>query len=174
MITTAILVDGGFYRKRAKFLWGQKSAEQRAKELYSYCKAHIEDYPKDKPNEQRYLYRVLYYDCMPIKKSLYHPLEKKNIDYGRSDTYLWMEIFLEQLKTKRKFALRLGELSDSYAGIGLNPEATKKLCSGKISVDNLSERDLSFSLGHQKGVDMKIGLDIASLSYNRSVRGSSP
>ena len=40
MITTAILVDGGFYRKRAKFLWGQKNAEQRAKELYSYCKAH--------------------------------------------------------------------------------------------------------------------------------------
>ena len=169
MITTAILVDGGFYRKRAKFLWGQIDAEQRATELYSYCKAHLEDYPKENPDEQRHLYRVLYYDCMPIKKSLYHPLEKKNIDYGRSDTYLWMEKFLEQLKTKRKFALRLGELSDSYAGIGLNPEATKKLCSGKINVNDLQEKDLSFSLGHQKGVDMKIGLDIASLSYKRLV-----
>lgn len=98
MIKTAILVDGGFYRKRASYLWGQKDADQRAAELYSYCRAHIEDFPKDKPDEQRHLYRVLYYDCMPIKKSLYHPLEKRNIDYGRSDTYKWMETFLEQLK----------------------------------------------------------------------------
>lgn len=30
---TAILVDGGFYRKRAAYLWGQKTAEERAKEL---------------------------------------------------------------------------------------------------------------------------------------------
>lgn len=169
MIKTAILVDGGFYRKRASYLWGQKDADQRATELYSYCKAHIEDFPKDKPDEQRHLYRVLYYDCMPIKKSLYHPLEKRNIDYGRSDTYKWMEIFLEQLKTKRKFALRLGELSDAYAGIGLKPNATRDLCAGKITVSDLNENDLSFSLGQQKGVDMKIGLDIASLSYKRLV-----
>lgn len=36
-IRTAILVDGGFYRKRAKSLWGEKSAKERAKELESYC-----------------------------------------------------------------------------------------------------------------------------------------
>lgn len=169
MIKTAILVDGGFYRKRAAFLWGQKSAEERATELYAYCRAHIEDSPKGNPQEQRHLYRVLYYDCMPIKKSLYHPLEKQNIDYGRSDTYKWMACFLDQLKTKRKFALRMGELSDAFAGIGLKPEATKDLCAGKIGVSDLTDKDLSFSLGQQKGVDMKIGLDIASLSYKRLV-----
>jgi uncharacterized LabA/DUF88 family protein len=169
MIKTAILVDGGFYRKRAAYLWGHKSAEQRANELYSYCRAHLEDSPKDKPDEERHLYRVLYYDCMPIKKSLYHPLEKRNIDYGRSDTYKWMETFLEQLKTKRKFALRLGELSDTFAGIGLKPDATRDLCAGKREISDLNERDLSFSLGQQKGVDMKIGLDIASLSYKKLV-----
>lgn len=106
---------------------------------------------------------------MPIKKSLYHPLEKRNIDYGRSDTYKWMETFLEQLKTKRKFALRLGELSDTFAGIGLKPDATRDLCAGKREISDLNERDLSFSLGQQKGVDMKIGLDIASLSYKKLV-----
>lgn len=169
MITTAILVDGGFYRKRALYLWGEKTAESRANELYSYCKAHIDDYPKDNINEKRHLYRVLYYDCLPIKKSLYHPLEKRNIDYGRSDTYYWMESFLAQLKTKRKFALRMGELSDAFAGIGLTPEATKNLCAGKISIGELSNKHLNFSLGQQKGVDMKIGLDIASLSYKRLV-----
>jgi len=36
LIRTAILVDGGFYRKRAKFLWHEKTAEERAKELSAY------------------------------------------------------------------------------------------------------------------------------------------
>ena len=27
IVRTAILVDGGFYRKRASHLWGQKTAE---------------------------------------------------------------------------------------------------------------------------------------------------
>lgn len=161
---TAILVDGGFYRKRSAYLWGKLTAEQRANELYAYCQAHIKG-----GNESRHLYRVLYYDCMPIKKSLYHPIEKRNIDYGRSDTYAWMETFLDLLKTKRKFALRLGELSDAYAGIGINPDATKRLFQGKITLDKISNQDLAFSLGQQKGVDMKIGLDIASLSYKRLV-----
>ena len=168
MIKTAILVDGGFYRKRSTYLWGKLTAEQRAAELYAYCQAHINDCPKT-PNEQRHLYRVLYYDCLPIKKSLFHPLQKRNIDYGRSDTYKWMEQFLEQIKTKRKFALRLGELSDAFAGIGLKPEATRDLFQGKRGLEDICESDLSFSLGQQKGVDMKIGLDIASLSYKRLV-----
>lgn len=32
-IKTAILVDGGFYRKRAKSLWGNKTPAERANEL---------------------------------------------------------------------------------------------------------------------------------------------
>lgn len=36
MTKTAILVDGGFYRKRAKALWGEKSPEKRAEELNRY------------------------------------------------------------------------------------------------------------------------------------------
>lgn len=80
-----------------------------------------------------------------------------------------MQVFLEQIKTKRKFALRLGELSDEFAGIGLKPEATKNICAGKIEVSDLKESDLYFLLGQQKGVDMKIGLDIASLAYKKLV-----
>lgn len=38
---TAILVDGGFYRRRAQSLFGEKSAEARADELYYYCKRHL-------------------------------------------------------------------------------------------------------------------------------------
>ena len=34
---TAIMVDGGYYRKRADHLWGKKDAKERANELFSYC-----------------------------------------------------------------------------------------------------------------------------------------
>ena len=166
MIWTAILVDGGFYRKRAKYLWGEKSPEERAKELGAYCKAHLKD--RD-GQEDRHLYRVFYYDCEPIgRRSVYHPLLKKNIDLDKSDTYSWATKFLEQLKQRRKFALRLGHISDQV-GYNLKPEVTKDLCSGKRTLESLEEKDFIFT-AQQKGVDMKIGVDIASLAYKHQVQ----
>ena len=161
---TAILVDGGFYRKRAKHLWGDKTGEERARELYAYCQAHLHD----RAGGERQLYRVFYYDCEPVgRKSVYHPLKKVNVDLDKSDTYTWTKAFLEELKTKRKFALRLGRLSD-YMNYNLKPEVTKQLCAGKRTVDSLTEGDFVFS-AQQKGVDMKIGVDIASLAYKKQV-----
>ena len=55
MAKTAILVDGGFYRKRAARLWGKKTAEERAKELNAYCMAHLNDHHRQ---EDRQLYRI--------------------------------------------------------------------------------------------------------------------
>ena len=65
-------------------------------------------------------------------------------------------------------ALRLGELSDSFACFNIAPDKLKALCSRKITIDELVESDFSPSF-QQKGVDMKIGLDIASLSYKKQV-----
>lgn len=161
---TAILVDGGFYRKRARYLYGVLTPEGRANELESYCKAHLSE-----RGGIEQLYRVFYYDCMPIMKNLYNPLTQKNVDFGKSDTYIWMNTFLEELKRRRKFALRLGELSDAYAGYSISQSATKELISGKKKIEDLTERDLKLSLGQQKGVDMKIGIDIASLAYKKQV-----
>lgn len=69
---------------------------------------------------------------------------------------------------KRKYALRLGELSDTGVGYYLSPEKTKLLLNGKIGLNELTEKDLSFSMS-QKGVDMRIGIDIASLAYKKQV-----
>lgn len=163
MSKTAILVDGGFYRRRASFLWGKMSAEERAKELNAYCQAHLHE--KDGGIE-RQLYRIFYYDCAPIeKRSVYHPLTKKNIDLDKSDTYIWSKTFLNELKRRRKFALRLGELS-KHSCYNLNPTVTKELLSGKRTLDSLTERDFEF-VSQQKGVDMRIGIDIASIAYRK-------
>lgn len=165
VVRTAILVDGGFYRKRARYLWGEKSAEARAKELNAYCHAHINGHS---PNEERYLYRIFYYDCAPIaRRSVYHPLRKANVDLEKSETFSWTNVFLDELKKRRKFALRLGELSNQMA-YNLKPEVTKLLLQGKKSLDELKEGDFIFTV-QQKGVDMKIGIDISSLSYKKQV-----
>lgn len=164
MSKTAVLIDGGFYKKRAKFLWGEKSAEDRANELEAYCKAHLRQ--KDRGVE-RQLYRIFYYDCEPVKKSVYHPLTKKNIDLDKSSTYTWSTVFLDELKHRRKFAVRLGELSEQM-NYNLRPEVTKKLLAGKIKIDSLTEDDFIF-VSQQKGVDMRIGIDIASMAYKKQV-----
>ncbi len=169
MTKTAILIDGAFYRKRSFFLRGEKTPSERANELYAYCMTHIRDEKADHSyHEDRELYRIFYYDCPPLKKTVYHPGLKRGVDFGQSNTYKWSKAFFEELKKKRKMALRMGSLSDANAHFSLRPERVKELCLGKISVDDLTDSDFSISFA-QKGVDMRIGLDIASLAYKQQV-----
>lgn len=162
---TAILVDGGFYRKRASHLWGKKTPEKRASELIAYCNAHLKH---EQQFDDRGLYRIFYYDCPPLGKTVYHPLLKQGVDFRHSETYEWSNRFFDELKKQRKLALRLGELSDAFANYVISPSALKDICSGKKSISDLCERDFSISF-QQKGVDMRIGLDIASLAYKKQV-----
>lgn len=161
---TAILVDGGFYRRRAQTLFGDVSAEERADELVKYCARHL----SADTSEKRELYRIFYYDCPPIAKKLFHPLLRMQIDFGKSDLYIWMTTFLDCLRKKRKVALRLGVLADEQAHYSLRYDVTKKLCAKTKGIDELSEEDFVLNL-EQKGVDMKIGLDIASMAYKGQV-----
>ena len=50
---TAILVDGGFYRRRAQAVFGDQTAEQRAAELANYCMRHLNFH-----GESSNLYRI--------------------------------------------------------------------------------------------------------------------
>lgn len=161
MTKTAILVDGGFYRKRARKLWGIKTPEERANELNAYVFKHLN---KRDGNSKRELYRIFYYDCPPVQSTVYHPLLKQNINFGKLETYTWTLDFFNALKTKRKVALRMGKLSDVKPHFMLDPDKVKKLCASSITVDDLSEKDFRISF-MQKGVDMRMGIDISSLAY---------
>ena len=166
---TAILVDGGFYRKRAECLFGFKTAEQRAEELESYCRAHLRE-KKNSKHKPAYndLYRIFYYDCPPSARNIYHPLFKRSVDLKQDPLYSWSTAFFEELKCKRKFALRMGHLSDVSAQYCLRQSATKQLLSNRLTIDELTERDFYLDLT-QKGVDMRIGIDIASLALKSQV-----
>ncbi|MCH4157678.1 MAG: NYN domain-containing protein [Acidaminococcaceae bacterium] len=161
----AILVDGGFYRRRAQKCIGEKTAQERAEELIEYCMRHLNQ------GHQKYydLYRIFYYDCPPMSKSVYHPLLKKSLDFSKTDLFKWTNDFFEELKKKRKVALRLGNLADKQAYFGIRPYVLKDILNGKRGMESLTEQDFKINVD-QKGVDIKIGIDIASLAYKKQVR----
>lgn len=163
MKKTAILVDGGFYRRRAQAVFGDKSAQDRAIELANYCKRHLNTH-----GEKNELYRIFYYDCSPSSKRIYHPFLKAQVDLSKTDLYTWTNQFFDELKKKRKFAIRLGKLAEEQAHYIIRPDVVKKLCSGSLDFSALTEKEFSIQID-QKGVDMKIGLDIASMSYKKQV-----
>lgn len=163
---TAILVDGGFYRRRAQIRLGDKTALERADELYKYCLRHLHHHGSQSCTND--LYRIFYYDCLPTEKKIFHPLLQRQIDYSKSDLYTWMHLFINELTQKRKLALRLGKLADEQACFLLREQTVRKLCRGTLEIKDLMENDFLLNID-QKGVDMKIGLDIASLAYKQQV-----
>lgn len=161
----AILVDGGFYRRRAYNLFGDKGPEDRAKELVEYCNRHLKGTDGKSKN---HLYRIFYYDCPPIETPIWHPLTRKQVQMKGSDIYKWTKEFLDSLANMRKLAIRLGELQEGQSGFKLKDKPMRKLVSGDITKDDLTPEDFEIDL-MQKGVDMRIGLDIASLAHKKQV-----
>jgi uncharacterized LabA/DUF88 family protein len=168
-IKVAVLVDGEFFLKRYRSLnkhkprFNQYDPVQTAKDFQEMIRSHL----KSRTDEKQYLYRTLYYDCFPFGKKVHNPVTGKAVDFSKSKVAEFRISFLEELKKQRKVALRLGEVKD-HAGWVLKPEKTKALLNRKIAVDDLKEDDVYYDLS-QKGVDMRIGLDIAALSFKRLV-----
>lgn len=160
---TAILVDGGYYRKRAIALWGDKDGKRRADELFSYCLLHISE-----PDEPRDLYRIFYYDCPPMSRAITHPLTGKKVDFSTGPLIEWFKNLKTTLAKKRKVALRMGELAENQAYYALDVKVLTEILSGQKTKADLSKDDFHLVV-KQKGVDMKIGLDVASLAYGHYV-----
>ena len=63
-------------------------------------------------------------------------------------------------------ALRLGFLSEKRVNWILRPEQQKALLVGKLAISDLTDDDFVYEV-EQKGVDMRIGLDLASIASKR-------
>lgn len=163
----AILVDGGYYRKVALKAFEKETPEADADMLIKYCMRHLRERIRGEDTHYN-LYRIFYYDCPPLDTSVYDPLEDKVINMKKHPQYTWMNKFLAELKKKRKVALRLGRLSENETNYTLKHDTVKKLMKNKITVEELTGKDF-YLTSKQKGVDMKIGIDIASLAYKKQV-----
>ena len=155
----AILVDGGFFLKRYPRCYSPGHTPQAmAENLYDMCIAHLTQ------NER--LYRILYYDCPPLKKIAKNPISMKEIDFSKTDIAKIRPEFYEEFKTFRKVALRMGHInSDQWI---FRDQTTRDLLSGKKKIEDLTGYDVTLRMV-QKGVDMRIGLDIASLAHKKLV-----
>lgn len=167
MDSVAILVDGGFFTRRAKNLWGDRPAKEMAEILHQYCMHHLRHHEGDRFVRDS-LYRIFYYDCPPMERNVYHPLLKKDKSMKKEPLYAWMTEFQDELRNKRKVALRMGRLSDNGLGYTLPIDIVKKLCNGTLQIADLKEEDFRLTV-QQKGVDMRIGIDIASMAYKKQV-----
>lgn len=98
---------------------------------------------------------------------MHNPISKKLIDYSKSEEYQFREDLMNELKKKRKVALRIGELKDNN-NWHLYPRVVKELLSGKKTLEELTEGDVCLET-RQKGIDMKIGVDITSLALKKFV-----
>lgn len=162
MSKTAILVDGGFYRKRIEKGLNH-TPEEAAEALVRYCFRHLGE-----RHMEHELYRIFYYDAPPCQKKIFHPLHNRTFDFSKTDYYKWMNSFVKELTKKRKMAIRLGSIDEGSAVYILNASATKDIVTGKRALSSLTDSDFVPSI-KQKGVDMKIGMDIASLAYKKQV-----
>lgn len=169
---TAILVDGSFFIKRYRTLfkdWKDHSPHKIARNLYAGLlrnlrKANKRELGRKQPQK---LYRIFFYDCPPLEKRVQNPISKKGFNFGSSEEAKFRNAFHAELKRLRKVALRLGRLADD-AHWALKPSKLKDLLNEKISLTDLVASDVNYET-RQKGVDMKIGLDISSLAYQKSV-----
>ncbi len=167
----ATLVDGDFfirrYKSHLKKRFGDKYEDLNPKKLadniHTHCLRHI-----NKENEE--LYRIFFYDCKPLEKKVHYPHTQKALDLSKSSTYKERKELHEHLISKPCLALRLGYLDANNARWVIhNKEKEKRLFKGKICITDFTNDDFIYH-AKQKGVDIKIGLDIATLALKKLVQ----
>lgn len=179
---TAILIDGGYFVKRFRNIEPHNAlnAERAAECAYRWAVAHLSPPRRPKPAGQqqqqqpvkpsapsRDLYRIFFYDCPPLTNKLHNPITKRVVDFAKSDEAIFRQELHAHLRSKRKVALRLGHLSTNVQWT-IKPEKITDLLKGKIKFEDLTDRDVIPNV-RQKGVDMRIGVDVSSLAFKRQV-----
>ena len=145
----AILIDGGFVKRKL----GTREKPATAAEITSLV-AKIREHECLDEHE---LHRVYYYDSKPLEDVVQRPLQGGTMDFGKQDLVARMTSMHTDLARSPYFALRMGELS--FNGWRVKAKALNaKAAQIAITADQL-QPNIS-----QKGVDMRLGMDIAALT----------
>ncbi|HEY1245584.1 MAG TPA: NYN domain-containing protein [Hyphomicrobiaceae bacterium] len=140
MIRVAILIDGGHLRVLVR------------RQGYTYDPNYIEKVALACVGKGEVPLRFLYYDCAPFEGKTKLPVSGGLHEFKGNDGWL------RQLAGKDLFAVRRGVLKFR----GFKPKAIP--LTAKALTDEDFEPDFE-----QKGVDMRIGLDIATFCRSRAV-----
>lgn len=151
----AFFIDGWFMRKT---IFQTKAFFYVGSEIRNYCLKHLRD------NQE--IYRIFYYDSEPLDKKGQNPISKSFIDFSDTNVYKKQHELFESIRITPNFALRLGKTEWFAGDWKINNAKLKKLINKSISIDDLKEKDFQPNI-RQKGVDMKIGIDITLVSLKK-------
>ena len=176
MYKLAILVDAGFFLKRYPHICSDldhADPKLAADTLYDLSLRHLNRSVRQVSGSFTYereceLYRLFVYDSPPLEKRIHSPVEKRAINLAASPEALFRNAFHRELLRKRKVALRLGRLAEKTGTWRIKQDAQKHLIKENGNPVKLADTDFALDVG-QKGVDMRIGLDIASVSFKKQV-----
>ncbi len=150
----AILLDGGFVTKT---LGKRIRAFPSASDIVNECariKAHTSLSGHD-------LLRIYYYDAPPSTSTMTNPIDGSRVNLGATNVFTRSVALLNQLEMEQDFAVRKGETVARGWKIG-NASLNSMLRSPRVPTAS----DLQPNV-QQKGVDLRIGLDIALLSLRQ-------
>ena len=150
----AVLIDAGFLKRKLG---------SRERPLTADSTRHFIDRLTGLPElAGLHLHRVYFYDAPPLTSKQRKPLAGGRIAFGESELARHNQRLHEALRNVPFLALRMGDLR--FRGWALNM--------GRLPTDETTIRITADDLRpnvHQKGVDMRIGLDIASLTLKKQV-----
>jgi uncharacterized LabA/DUF88 family protein len=156
MKKTAILLDGEFFsialRHHLRLI-----RRPTAEEIYEHaCKL------ADTATEE--LWRIFYYDSYSTRGRAWHPVTKKAIELSDLPPARARARFLSELGQKDLIALRCGQTR--FRGWRLSDQYLSQLTNGPLRRPDAQDYELQFE---QKGVDMRIGIDVATLALHHHV-----
>ncbi len=164
----AILLDGAFVRQK---LYQQINAAVQEGEQRTPVKAHdVETFASqimalDEVKSYELL-RVYYYDSKPLSGKVKQPVSREVIELTKTTRYRHSMSLLDKLAHTKNFAIRLGHIGEMPYPWRMKPRKIKALIRGE---PDLQDDDFRMDIT-QKGVDMRIGLDIARLALREVVR----
>lgn len=156
MLHYAVLIDGGFAKRKLGSSVKPATAEQ--------FRALITALTVIEPLSSMRLHRVYYYDSIPLETTHERPLQGGQEAFGGSPVASRSRALFEALGKMPYVALRLGELTFN----GWSVAARKLERSNGDSVE-IRAADLRPNIT-QKGVDMRVGMDIAALTLKKQVQ----
>lgn len=169
MHKVSIHIDGGYFLKRLGNVRPDlnDSAESVAAALEQTVGGHLQKLNETYKEQNQYalLYRVFYYDAKPFGNAQRYPVSGARLDFANSKEAKFRNELFGILKKKRKFALRLGKVIKE-SGWRLTEDASKALRNGTLDSTDLNDGHFSFGF-RQKGVDMRMGIDIASVTLKK-------
>lgn len=113
------------------------------------------------------LYRIFFYDCPPLTKRVHFPVSGQSLNLEKTPEAQLRKDVHRKLNDTRKVALRLGRLNESFSTWRAKPESVKRWISKPTE---FSPTDDDFEMDVvQKGVDMRLGLDVASMAFKKQI-----